>query len=441
MNMKKTIYTVIATLLFLISSCTLEQEVYNKINPGMFPQNAEDVNALVNSSAYYVFSPWGIFEVAAGYVTTSEMVTDYVENTWGWTTVYNSYEANDWHIDGDYRRVYDYSQYLASMTLTMERIKNVDMDETLKARYMAELKCGRGFLAFLMYDMYGPIPIADLETLQKPEAEIVIPRLSEEAMREYIVTNLKEAADILPYKYEDTDYGRFTKGLANTLLLKFYMMTKQWDEAEKIGRELTKSEYGYKLVDDYHSLFSLSGEKNSEVIFSCVAEAGVMEQKWFAHVLTSDYPIPAGMAVTAWGGYKISWPAYESFDPKDKRRERIIGEYTGTEGVHHTAAPLRFCPLRFCPLQPRQFRTPSVTVLSTSVPSASHPASYVSVRFAPLVEGVGDAVGNVLQGACFRRFRLFGAGGSICSPPRASWRCARYGVRLRTRRRNRRRAS
>ena len=126
------------------------------------------------------------------------------------------------------------------MTLTMERIKNVDMDETLKARYMAELKCGRGFLAFLMYDMYGPIPIADLETLQKPEAEIVIPRLSEEAMREYIVTNLKEAADILPYKYEDTDYGRFTKGLANTLLLKFYMMTKQWDEAEKIGRELTK---------------------------------------------------------------------------------------------------------------------------------------------------------------------------------------------------------
>ena len=44
------------------------------------------------------------------------------------------------------------------------------------------------------------------------------------------------------------------------------------------------------------------------------------------------------MAVTAWGGYKISWPAYESFDPKDKRRERIIGEYTGTEGVHHSRA-------------------------------------------------------------------------------------------------------
>ena len=103
----------------------------------------------------------------------------------------------------------------------------------------------------------------------------------------------------------------------------------------------------------------------------------------------------------------------------------------------------------------------AVSVLSASVPSASHPVCFAPrllrfrpfrshplwsrrfgpVGFAPLVEGVGDAVGNVLQGACFRRFRLFGAGGSICSPPRASWRCARYGVRLRTRRRNRRRAS
>lgn len=38
MNMKKTIYTAIATFLFLISSCTLEQEVYDKINPGVFPK-------------------------------------------------------------------------------------------------------------------------------------------------------------------------------------------------------------------------------------------------------------------------------------------------------------------------------------------------------------------------------------------------------------------
>ena len=56
-----------------------------------------------------------------------------------------------------------------------------------------------------------------------------------------------------------------------------------------------------------------------------------MEQKWFAHVLTSAYPLPAGMAVTAWGGYKIAWPAYESFDPKDKRLSLIHIYYVDIE--------------------------------------------------------------------------------------------------------------
>jgi hypothetical protein len=31
MNMKKTIYSIIVSFLFLVSSCTLEQEVYDKI--------------------------------------------------------------------------------------------------------------------------------------------------------------------------------------------------------------------------------------------------------------------------------------------------------------------------------------------------------------------------------------------------------------------------
>ena len=47
-------------------------------------------------------------------------------------------------------------------------------------------------------------------------------------MREFIVTNLTEAAKVLPYSYEASEYGRFTKGLANTLLLKYYMRVGDW---------------------------------------------------------------------------------------------------------------------------------------------------------------------------------------------------------------------
>lgn len=43
------------------------------------------------------------------------------------------------------------------MTLTLDRISNVEMSDEKKALLMAETHLGRGWLAFLLYDFYGPI--------------------------------------------------------------------------------------------------------------------------------------------------------------------------------------------------------------------------------------------------------------------------------------------
>lgn len=334
--LSKAILALLIGAVIIFSGCKIDAEVFDKINTGVFPKNEEDVKALVSANTYYVFSPYGIFNVAAGYSIASDMVTDHCENTWGWTTLYNSYEANDWHIDGDDRRVYDNVKYISSMMLTIDRIKDVQMDEGLKQRYIAETKCGMGFLAFLLYDLYGPVPIPSLEILKNPMQEQILPRLSEEEMQQFIETNLLEAAAVLPVKYDAANYGRFTRGLATTVLFKLYMLTKQWQKAEETGRKLISSEYGYRLVDDYHSLFTLEGEMNEEVIFSSLAKAGIMENQWHAHILTADYPTPSSKTITKWGGYKIAWPFYETYEANDKRREKIIAEYTGTEGVKHS---------------------------------------------------------------------------------------------------------
>lgn len=331
-------YFLLILLTLNLFGCKLDTEIYDKINPSLFPKNESEVKTMVTANAYHVFSPWRIFGIACGYTISSDMVTDHCENTWGWTTLYNSYEANDWHIDGDGRRIYDYSTYLASMTLTLDRIKDVPMSDKAKDQYNAELKCGLGFLAFLMYDLYGPIPVADLETLKNPIAEKIIPRLSEEDMRTFIESNLLAAKNVLPYKYESTEYGRFTKGLAVTLLLKYYMLIGEWSKAEKVGRELTDPMYGYELVKDYNALFTLSGEVNTETIFAATAKKGENETQWHAHVLTGDYPTPSGMTITKWGGYKIAWPFYETFEKGDKRLDKIAADYVGTEGVRHNRA-------------------------------------------------------------------------------------------------------
>lgn len=334
--MKKYLLRIILFVFFplLWAGCELETKIYDQINPTVFPQNESDVQALVDAN-YRVFTCYGIFTIDVGYTLQSDMMTDHLECTWGWTTVYNSYEANDWHIDGEFRRVYDNVKYLASMMLTIDRIKDVPMNKDLLNRYTAEMKCGLGFLAFMLYDMYGPISIPTLDLLKNPLNEKILPRLSEEEMQRFIETNLKEAAEVLPVKYEANDYGRFTKGLAKTVLMKFYMMTERWADAEVIGRELTKAPFSYDLVPDYHSLFSLAGEQNNEVIYSAINKEGVIHSQWFAHVLPGDFPTALGNSITKWGGYKISWPFYESFEPGDKRLEKIIGEYIGTDGTLH----------------------------------------------------------------------------------------------------------
>ena len=343
MKMKK-IY-LLSLLMLGLAGCELETEVYDKINPTVFPKNASDAKALVTASAYNVFNPQdydaldpsksnpGIFNIAWGYTLTSDMSTDHVECSWEWTTVYNSYDGDDWHVTGDTRAIYYFIKYLSSMCLTKDRIKDVNMSQDLKDRYNAELDCGMGFLAFLLYDLYGPIPVADLETLKAPGAEKILPRLSEEKMREYIESNLLAARKVLPYKYDESEYGRFTKGLANTVLMKFYMMIGEYAKAEEVGRELQKSEYGYKLVNDYNSIFTLSGERNTETIFAVNAKRGYMETQWFAHVLPNDFPTAGD--IQKWGGYKISWPFYWTYESGDSRLQRLFGEYTTKDGLKH----------------------------------------------------------------------------------------------------------
>lgn len=321
-----------------LQGCELESEMYDVINPTIFPQNADDAKALVTANCYGVFRNngyTGAFNVANGVLLISDLMSDYGECSWrGWTPIlYGRWILDNWHVNRQWR----YVKELSKMTLTIDRIENIEMDEQLKQQYIAELRCGRGFLAFSLYDLYGPIMIADLETLKNPLEEKILPRLSEEEMQQYIETELTEAAKHLPHSYKkgDTDYGRFTKGLCNMVLLKYYMMMKQWDKAEEMGRELMQPEYGYGLVAEYKDIFTLANEKNKETIWAVNCLPGYQQHKWHPHVLPNDYPSNPPHVVK-WNGWKMTWAFFNSFEENDKRKERIIYEYTGTGGTEHS---------------------------------------------------------------------------------------------------------
>jgi hypothetical protein len=262
--------------------------MYDVINPSIFPKNQQDAEALVTAAAYSPFTANrydGLFHSNGGSMTMmGELGSDIGDIEWaGMTESVNVNYTVNTNTTGQYKYVASFSK----MTLTLERIAGVDMPQSVKDRLIAEIHCGKGWLGYLLYDWFGPVPIAPLEILNEPLADQIVPRLSKEEMVSFIETELKEAIKVLPanYKKGDSNYGRFTRGLAYTALMRLYMHESDWAKAEECGRELMKEEYGYALMPEYADIFTLENEKNAEIIWAVQCTRDGNMALWHVHTL------------------------------------------------------------------------------------------------------------------------------------------------------------
>lgn len=338
----KRIIILVGLCLSLISCLDLDPEKYEVINSSIYPKNKEDAEAIVVAAAYGTFRNnyyEGIFNSANGLQVICDLSTDlgecqWAESTWG-ELLYHNWTPNYGYIS----RFYDYVKDFSKMILAESRISAVEMTEEERNLLLAELSMAKGWLGYLLYDFYGPVPVPTMNELQDPLSEIIIKRPTAEWMVTFIKEELGKAISVLPFKYDakDGNYGRFTKGLAYTVLMKLYMHEKEWREAEKIGRELMKSDYGYDLLSEYKNIFQLEYEKNQEIIYAVQEDRGVSQQLWLAHVLPGNYPV-VNKAILKWNGYRVPWDFYNTYDKKDKRLQVLIGSYTGTDGVMYSEA-------------------------------------------------------------------------------------------------------
>lgn len=324
----KKIYLYMVTLLCValcIQSCSLESENYSEVSSSLYPTTERDAFDLVTANVYGTFRNNdynGAFNVAAGFHLLADMATDFGFCSWG-ESVWGMLEFADFQNPNGSRNPRllweEYSPFLSKMELTKYRIQGIEMDATLKNRYITETQVGQGFLAFLLWDLYGPLIIADVETLQKPMEEKILPRLSNEETIAYIESNLKSGIGVLAKSYQksDSDYGRFTEGFCHMVLLKLYMQTHQWDKAIAEGRELMKAEYDYHLVTDagnstgaYANVFASANEANRETIWATNSLREYQWHLWYPHVIS-------------WGGYKMTRLFYDTFEEGDERLQTI----------------------------------------------------------------------------------------------------------------------
>lgn len=258
---------IIITVILLAAGCdtSLDIENPNALTSESYWNNEEDAIAGVNSIYSTLhrgsISRWMFFY----YIIRSDEgmsvspATDIVNNMDQFiVTNYNYSNAYGvWH--DLYVGIYRANQVIAY-------VPDINMDESLRARIIAEAQFMRGLFYYYLVTLWGNVPIMDEPSspTDKPSTSPV------EDVWAFIETDLLEAADALPESYtDDADLGRATRGAAKTLLAKAYMQQGEYDNALDPLEWMVEGDGSdvYALMDDYRDNFLITTENNKESVF------------------------------------------------------------------------------------------------------------------------------------------------------------------------------
>ncbi|GHA70793.1 RagB/SusD family nutrient uptake outer membrane protein [Pontibacter akesuensis] len=263
--MKKILYFALAAGLTL-SSCEQDLDIVNPNSPTtvQFWQNATDaqqgVNAIYSTlhRGPIVLWQWFYYTVRSDEAFSRSPRIDIQNNMDKFLiTDYNFGETN-WVYGDNYIGIFRANQALAN-------IPEIEMDESLKARLLAEAKFFRGFFYYNLASLYGNVPII----LEPSTPTLLPPNSTQQEVYAQAAQDLTEAAAVLPLSYSGENVGRVTKGAANALLAKVYMQQRNYQAALEPLQWLVEGEGSqvYGLMENYRDNFLSTTENNKESVF------------------------------------------------------------------------------------------------------------------------------------------------------------------------------
>ena len=327
----------IASIILSMEACTLERESYNEIYPENFFRNEDDMNKALAGLYYGPFrmgygSFYGVDQYS--YQVASDFTSGTLASRWTTATGYPQYQEHRWEENAPAGYAKDfaermYSQYnkLTSVLETIKRIENAPITDKLKTKAVAEAKCIYAWIGFILYDLFGPVPLVTEEALANPNEKILIPRLSDAEYTAIMHRYLDDAITELPIR-QDNDWGRVSKGLALMLKLKFHMIDKNYTEAEKIARELYSyrgTTYDLMEKGKYRDIFNKYNVKNKEIIHAipCGLADGMQNRS-----IIQFWPVRYREDRQCWFTFGMNWDFYDTFESGDDRLNSIVTAYT-----------------------------------------------------------------------------------------------------------------
>ena len=307
---------------FLTPSCSedfLDNPPQGYLTDGQFPESPEDALRAVNGM-YSDLRVWPLYY--GGYPIVDIMSDDAHKGSNPGDGVnmllFEKYTfgANIGDLGAWYASLYE---AIKSTHVVIDKVPGIEMDETVKTRYIAQARFLRALHYFQLARSFGDVPKV---TALNPPGDL--PRSPKaEIYNEIIIPDLIFARDNLPTKSEwaGVDAGRATRHAAQSLLAKAYLYTNKFDLAAVQAMEVINSNL-YDLEMDYSSAFRPEGEFGVESVFEVGAlpfGTGAEGGNQFANTQSVR-----GKPNRGWGFNRPTLNLINSFDEDDIRMEATV---------------------------------------------------------------------------------------------------------------------
>jgi hypothetical protein len=237
-----------------------------------------------------------------------------------------------------------YSIILNSNTILSKLELNDVISQANKDVIEAETLFHRAYAYYYLTNLWGDVPYYRKNL---PISEIqVLPRTDKKTIRDEILVDLQKAQNSLPSSISSDNFGKASKWVAATVMVKIYLIQNKWQQARDKCLEII-NDSPHKLLDEYASVFRLNNEYNEEIIWSIDFAKDVNGNNWVDHFTprirdepkesTKKSELSAALTARNEGftgyGLAIALPDFVKKFPLDdlRRASNITTEYLGYE--------------------------------------------------------------------------------------------------------------
>jgi starch-binding outer membrane protein, SusD/RagB family len=183
---------------------------------------------------------------------------------------------------------------------------------SVKDQLLGEAKTIRAFAYFYLVNFYGDVPMPLIDNTHAYETAL-LPRAPAAQVWAQVISDLKDAENLLPTTYVGTFRARVNKWAAATLLARAYLYTKDYPNAEAEATKVIASGT-YSLPAPANAFINTS----NEIIWQVANTTGVP-------LLGANY-LPA--STTTIPTYVLYDTIYKSFEANDLRKTNWTGVVT-----------------------------------------------------------------------------------------------------------------